>query len=122
MTDDKIWFIVKGHEEQGPYTPSQLQNMLHTGSISNAQALRRKGDMKQSTVGKALALKKQVQKNQMQALVVQHSGMQAMVKSTAFRALLLFVLLLVVTFAALYFSGKYQDEPFAHYFRILGLH
>ncbi|NRA37223.1 MAG: DUF4339 domain-containing protein [Planctomycetes bacterium] len=121
MADDQIWFIIKGHQEDGPFSPGQLQSMLQSRQITNAQVLRRKGELEHTTAGKALALKKQLQKNQNQAAAVQKSAMEAMVKSTAFRAFLLFILLLAVAIAGLYFSGKYQEEPFAEYFRMAGL-
>ncbi len=120
MSDDKIWFIIKGHNEEGPYTPSQLDRMLRERAITGAQELRRKGDTKRSTVDQALALKRQIQKNQFPD-AAPISSMDAMIQSTAFRAFLLFVLLLVIAAASLYYTGMYKNDPWASWLQAIGV-
>ena len=117
---DAIWFVLKGHEEEGPFTPDQLNNMLRGGQITNAQELRRKGDVKRYTVQQALALKRQIQHNK----VAEHipvSTMGNIVQSTAFRAFLLFMLLIAVAAAALYFTGLYEKEPWSEWLKYIGI-
>ena len=120
MSDDKIWFIIKGHNEEGPYTPAQLDRMHRDKVITGSQELRRKGDTKRSTVDQALALKRQIKKN-MFPDTPQISTMDAVIKSTAFRAFLLFVLLLVVAGASLYYTGMYKNDPWAGWLQAIGV-
>ena len=117
---DAIWFVLKGHQEEGPYTPAQLDNMLRGGQITNSQELRRKGDVKRYSVQQALALKRQIQRNKV-ADEIPISTMGQIVQSTAFRACLLFILLLAVAAAALYFSGLYEKEPWATWLTYIGI-
>ena len=117
---DAIWFVLKGHQEEGPFTPAQLDNMLRGGQITNNQELRRKGDVKRYTVQQALALKRQIQRNKV-ADEIPISAMGQIVQSTAFRAFLLFVLLLAVAAGALYFSGLYEKEPWATWLTYIGI-
>ncbi len=116
---EAIWFVIKGHDEDGPYTPAQLDNMVRAGQIQDSTVLRRKGDVKRYTVKDALAVKRQVQKNQM-AVVAPVSTMGQLYESTAFRAFLLFILLLVVAAASLYFTGQYKNPPFSEWLKAIG--
>jgi hypothetical protein len=117
---EAIWLVVKGSQEEGPYTPAQLDNMVRDGRISGSQELRRKGDVKRYTVDQALAVKRQLQKNQL-ADAAPVSSMSHLIRSTAFRAFLLFVLLLSVGAAALYFTGAYKEPPFAAWLESIGI-
>ena len=120
MSDDKIWFVVKGPNEEGPYTPAQLERMVREKAITGTQELRRKGETKSSTVDQARALKRQIKKNSFPE-TPQISTMDAMIQSTAFRAFLLFILLLVIAGASLYYTGMYKNDPWATWLQAIGL-
>lgn len=117
---EAIWFVIKGPQEEGPYTPGQLDNMVRSGQLTDSQELRRKGDVKRYTVKQALAVKRQVQRNQM-AEAAKVSTMSKIAQNTIFRAFLLLLLLFCVAVAALYFSGQYREAPYAAWLEAIGI-
>ena len=117
---DAIWFVVKGHEEDGPFNSTQLDSMVRSGRLSNTQELRRKGDVKRYTVEQALVLKRQIQKNKV-GNHIPTSTMTQIYESTAFRVFLLFLLLICVGGAALYFTELYREDPWYTWLKWLGL-